>query len=206
MVRGAMALETTGQESPFVMLGLIHRDHEGPALLRGWLEAIDPAVITVEFTRHGLDFRRVAGHGDGRSLFMDIPFEYEVSEAFARQRAVPIYCIDMDLFSHVRLREVVRTTGQRPEPVSVEEHVGSGGAGKALARLCLQKGVAVPAYTDEMLIRDRYMARKIEVLMRYHGGRRLLHICGWQHLRDPYGVYDRLKPEKVSIYDETLRF
>ena len=44
-----------------VMLGVIHRDKEGAALLSRWLDYLKPDVITLEFSRYGMMFRKTHG-------------------------------------------------------------------------------------------------------------------------------------------------
>ena len=78
----------------------------------------------------------------------------------------------------------------------LESDQGSGGRQKAMARLFLEKGIKTFPYTEEMRLRDRHMSEKIGHLVKRHAPSRVVHICGWQHLCDPFGLYARASPEK----------
>jgi hypothetical protein len=75
----------------------------------------------------------------------------------------------------------------------------------AAARLFFEKGLSLFPYTDEMRARDGHMRDRIRSLMESRTTGRFLHICGWQHLSDPHGLYAPLNPRKAFIYDEALR-
>lgn len=213
------------------MLGVIHRDNEGPPLLGEWFERIVPDVITLELSHYGLDFRRAKGEEyrkkvmgvlkemeaarrpyDRKALlnllaFVDIPYEYEVSARYAEERNRRLYLIDMDLFSSLKLRkteELFWKDNIEKALAEMDERPGDGE--KALARLFFEKNLNVAPYTEEMYIRDRFMRDRLSTLMKYHRGRTVLHVCGWRHLQDPYGLYNDFNPIKVFIYDKTVRF
>ncbi len=188
-----------------VMLGLIHRDDAGPPRLQRWLEAVEPEVLTLEFTRHGLEFRKTFSALGDKASFLRLPFEYEVAEVFARRRAIPLYLVDMEVFSHLKLTEVAPSADLPRGSAILPEDAAPAFTERILADLFFRRKIAMAPYTEEMLIRDRHMARKIEILMRHHGGKRFLHICGWRHLLDPYRLYAHLEPQKVFIHDEALR-
>jgi hypothetical protein len=76
---------------------------------------------------------------------------------------------------------------------------------RALARLFFDKDIKTFSYTDEMLTRDRHVKEKLAVLMRHYLGKRVLHVCGWQHLSDPHNIYDSLNPVKVFVHDRSFR-
>ncbi len=211
------------------MLGVIHRDEEGPVLLKGWLDRIRPDVITLELSHYGVRFRRERGEGYKRRidriaerlrkngelcseeslvslrLYMDMPYEYDVASRFGAEHKVPVHLIDMDFFSYVKLRAV--------DDLLSEENIEKALAGadrpivnqeKTMARLYFEKGIKTSSYDREMYIRDRYMSVKIRDLMRHNRGERFLHVCGWQHLQDPANLYGPLNPTKVFFYDKTL--
>jgi hypothetical protein len=137
--------------------------------------------------------------------YLEPPLEFTVSSAHARLNRCPLYLIDDDRFSRPRLAAA-------QELVSAEnlEKLLSGPPQndcrhqRALADLCLNKGVSLYPYTKEMETRDRRMRDRLVLLMQRHPGARLVHICGWQHLRDPHGVYDVLDPKRAFVYDETF--
>jgi hypothetical protein len=210
----------------FVMLGVIHREREGALLLSRWLERLEPDVVTLELSQYGVAFRRVNRHlmriridevaddlkREGIAVnydalrdfysFADFPFEHEVAEAYTRKRGIPLYPVDMDLYSFLHLKRVnelldkknIRRVLSMPE--AQEECVEKG-----LARLFFKKGVKAFSYTEEMYARDRYMRDRIALLMKHHAKGVFLHICGWQHLSDPQDVYTGLEPLKVFIHD-----
>ena len=76
----------------------------------------------------------------------------------------------------------------------------------AAARLFFEKGVSLFPYTGQMRARDSHMRDRIQELMESHENARFLHICGWQHLRDPRGLYAPLNPHKVFIHDKAFVF
>lgn len=217
-------------DSRFVMLGLIHRDAEVRTLLSQWMEAWRPDIITLEFSPYGHRFRisegarlakrvretveamSAAGRPiDGRALddllaYIDLPPEFAAASEYAAGRAIPFHLIDMDLYSHIRL-------SQMDELVSRENLIallggpcaGNAGRERALARLFFREGVRLFSYTEEMGERDRHMRDRIAELMAHGCARKVLHVCGWQHLADPHGLYSSLDPVKVFLHDEALR-
>jgi hypothetical protein len=217
-------------QQKLVMLGVVHRDQDGPRALREWMERIEPDVVTLEFSNYGLEFRmrrtkeyreridetlrklqfRERGLDPGlvRGLYsyIDLPYEFETASDYSANCSVPFYLIDMDLFSYLKLRDIDELVSE----CNIEKLIGeSGGTGsvceEAAARLFFDKGVMLTPYTDEMYIRDRYMSNRIMTLTRYYRGKRILHICGWRHLQDPYNIYGPLGPGKVYSHDKALR-
>ena len=117
-------------ESLFIMLGVIHRDGEGPALLKDWLDRIGPDVITLELSHYGMKFRREKGEeyrkrilqtaarleeegvsADSEALsvllsYVSIPYEFDVASGYATDHGIPFYLIDMDFFSYVKLANI----------------------------------------------------------------------------------------------------
>lgn len=212
-----------------IILGVLHRDPNGPELLDRWLAHIGPRVITLEFSNYGMRFRREEGpryirrieevynrlkkdnapcYDNALSMirsYVEMPYEFERASRYGRERGVPVYPIDMDLFSCRRLKETEGLLSEENlEKVLSEDTDKRTGYEMALAKLYFEKGIKTVPYTDEMRVRDKYMGNKIKVLRRRYQGERLLHICGWQHLQDPYHLYSSENPEKVFIYDKTL--
>jgi len=216
-------------KSKFFMLGIIHRDDRGAELLREWLLNIAPEVITLEFSNYGLTFRKERGgkykkmldeilnkmegndeHYDKEALsslfsYINMPYEYEVSSRYAKEHNVSLYLIDVDAFSYLNL--------QKAEEELFEENnikqllcksTPAGRKEKTVARLFFEKGIKLFSYTDEMHIRDKYMSNKISILMKHSMNKRFLHICGWQHLQDPYGLYAPFNPVKVFSNDKAI--
>ena len=97
-------------EHKFFMLGVIHRDENGPALLKDWLARIKPDVVTLELSHYGIRFRRELGEQYKRrvgeivtqlnengqkyneealaSLFayVNTPYEFDVVSAYAAEQ------------------------------------------------------------------------------------------------------------------------
>lgn len=212
------------------MLGVVHRDAEGPKLLLQWLERIMPRIITLEFSHYGLTFRKKKGKeykkrirevltkikGNNRKYnaetladllsYVDLPYEYKVASQYTKKHSGLLYLIDLDVFSYLKLKN----SEELFHPANIEKLLCNGeghrnGNEKAMAKLFFESGIKVARYTEEMRIRDRHMRDKISILTRSSKDKRLLHICGWQHLEDPHNLYTPLNPEKVFIYDKTVR-
>ena len=216
-------------ESLFVMLGVIHRDVDGPDLLKDWLARIKPDVVTLEFSHYGLRFRRELGEeyqgriervvsrlkGKGKPLnkdglaslvsYVKIPYEFDVASAYTAEQGIPFYLIDMDFFSYVKLRPIEDLFSEENiEKVLTRTEGPNGNQEKAAARLYFEKGIKIVPYDREMYVRDRYMAAKIHDLMKDNHDRRFLHVCGWQHLHDPSGLYSPFNPTKVFSHDKAF--
>jgi hypothetical protein len=217
-------------EGQFIMLGVIHRDEDGPALLKNWLARIKPDVVTIELSHYGLRFRRELGeeykwrvgeivtqlNENGEkyneealaSLFayVNTPYEFDVVSAYAAEQGIPFSLIDMDFFSYVKLRVIEDLFSEENiEKVLTRTEEGpNGNQEKAAARLYFEKGIKIVPYDREMYVRDRYMTARINDLMKNNPNRRLLHVCGWQHLEDPSNLYGIFKPTKVFSHDKAL--
>lgn len=212
------------------MLGVVHRDAEGPKLLLQWLERIMPHIVTLEFSHYGLTFRKKKGKeyrkrikevltkikGNNRKYnaetladllsYVDVPYEYKVVSQYTKKQSGLLYLIDLDVFSCLKLKN----SEELFHPANIEKLLCNGkghhaGNEKAMAKLFFEGGIKVARYTEEMRIRDRHMRDKISILTRSRKDKRFLHICGWQHLEDPHNLYTPLNPEKVFIYDKTVR-
>lgn len=211
------------------VLGVIHRDDDGPELLHDWLARIMPDVITLEFSNYGLEFRKRKGDEYRRKIkdvldkmgyneearemkslsslvsFIDLPYEYEVASRYAGEHNASLYLIDMDAFSYLKLRKA----GELFDENNIRQILSgpdapAGGKEKAAAKLFFEKGIKLSSYDDEMYVRDKFMSDRISILMKHHTDKKFLHICGWQHLEDPHRLYAPLHPLKVFLHDETL--
>lgn len=214
----------------FYMLGLIHRAKEGPSLLKDWLSRLRPELVTVEVSNYGLTFRKTYGEQYKRMIleaaerlklrgleiderakrqllsFFDIPYEFAVPEEYAKTNGAYLFPVDMGLFSYLYLRRVERCIRTSElESLLKEGTVMEDEREKTRARLCFERGIRTFEYTAEMAHRDRFMARRIRSLVRLLGPETAVHICGWQHLLDPLGVFDDLNPRKVFIHGGTVR-
>ena len=212
------------------MIGVIHGDGAAEDLLGDWLESAGPGVVTLEFSPHGLDFRQSKGRalrrrtcevveslrGEGLPIdkdaldsllaYIDLPREYTVASDYCRRRGRRLFLIDMDRFSARKLGRISDLLA-RENLVRLLSGPGwhEGHRQKALARLFFEKGIKTFSYTKEMRLRDRHMKLRISQLMRLYRPSLFAHICGWQHLSDPFGLYTALSPRKVFIHDQALR-
>jgi hypothetical protein len=211
------------------MVGVIHRDESGPALLRRWLEEIQPDVITLELSHYGIRFRRELGDQYKEIIvrvtnkreergercnseafaslisYVSIPYEYEAISGYAAEQSIPFHLIDMDFFSYVKLRAIEDLLSKDNIEAMLADMEGmNGNLELATARLYFDKGINVAHYDREMYIRDRYMAARIDDLMKHRQNKKFLHVCGWQHLQDPSGLYSHFNPIKVFSHDKTF--
>jgi hypothetical protein len=218
-----------GIPNEFVMLGVIHRDANLEPLLLRWLKAVRPDVVTLEISRYGLAFRQSRGEDlklrvhdavdelltegcriDSQTLdallaYIALPSEFTVASGFAEERGIPLHLIDMDSPSRSYLGRMEELLAKdNLAKLLCGPGIENGRCERAVARLFLEKGVSLFSYTEEMRARDSHMRDRIRSLMESHGTARFLHICGWQHLSDPLGLYTPLNPRKVFIYDEAL--
>ena len=69
---------------------------------------------------------------------------------------------------------------------------------RAMARLFFEKGMKTFSYTEEMRVRDRHMSGRHRALVGAAPLARVVHICGWQHLCDPFGFYPAFHPKRSS--------
>ena len=211
------------------MLGLIHRDPEVYPLLSRWMEALRPDVITLEFSQYGYGFRRSKGAGlsqkvreaaeamgaegypidrqalDDLLAYIDLPAEFVAASGYSADRSIPLHLIDMDVYSRVRLSRMDELVSRENLNILLSgPRAGDAGRERVLARLFFHEGVRLFPYTEEMDERDRHMRDRIAELMAHPGTPKVLHVCGWQHLADPHGLYSSLDPKKVFIHDEAL--
>ena len=129
-VPGSYLVEDELVLARLVMLGAIHRDTEGAALLSRWLDYLKPDVITLEFSRYGMMFRKKHGAALRARLdalvakmaaeaeppcgnavgalydYIDLPYEYTRTLQYADRSGIPLHLLDLDLFSCVNLRNV----------------------------------------------------------------------------------------------------
>jgi hypothetical protein len=220
---------TTGGGSRFFMLGVIHGDGEGKRLLSDWLESAAPDAITVELSRYGLRYRQSKGEAlkekvraavgelraeglaiDNDALgrlfsYIDLPFEFTSPRDYAAKHGVPLFPIDLDEHSSLRLSRMEELIAKKNLALFLSPQGRSAiGSQRAMARLYFEKGINAFPYTEEMRLRDRHMSGTIAQLLKLNTPARLVHICGWQHLCDPFDEYGPLHPRKVFIHDKAF--
>ena len=216
------------QKNVFVMLGVIHGDRDGRALLDKWLESAGPDMVTLEFSHYGLNFRQALGGAlrqkageaidelraeglrieedalDALFSYIDFPLEFTAASEYCNRRGAHLFLVDMDRFSSVNLNRMDELIAKENLRMLLGSDQCTRGRQKAMARLFLEKGIKTFPYTEEMRLRDRHMSERIGRLVKRHVPSRLVHICGWQHLCDPFGCYTAPYPKKAFIYDKAL--
>ena len=133
--------------------------------------------------------------------YIDPPFEFASASDYCARHGVHVFPIDLDRFSSARLARMEELVS-RKNLARLLAHPMPGGVSfqAAIARLFFEKGVRAFSYTREMRLRDRHMSRAIAGIMQGHAPApaRLVHICGWQHLCDPFDLYGPLAPIRFS--------
>jgi hypothetical protein len=216
-------------ENQFIMIGVIHGDREGKALLEARLESARPDAVTVEVSPYGLAYRLSEGEAlkgkvrsaveelrrEGRPIheaglealfaYIDPPFEFTSASDYCARHGASVFPIDLDRFSSGRLRRMEELVSKENLAMLLSLPARSGGASqKAIARLFFEKGIKAFSYTEEMRGRDRHMSGTIAGIMKDRAPACLVHICGWQHLCDPFDEYGPLRPKKVFIHDKAF--
>ncbi|MCX7965162.1 MAG: hypothetical protein N2596_00855 [Syntrophorhabdaceae bacterium] len=219
------------QNNYFLIIGTIHRDESFFENLFNFIENLRPQVLTLELSYYGLSFREKKGDHYIKMLndnlkklgkdtenikneyiediknYLNIPYEYRVASTYIKEYGGALYLVDMDIFSYFNLKDIDNLISEEnlKNLLTLEQLPKNKMSEVILARLYFEKGIKTFQYTEEMRVRDEYMCHKIMLLMKSHQNESFLHICGWQHLPDPYKIYEKLKPEKVFIYDKTIR-
>ena len=139
---------------------------------------------------------------DALFSYIDLPLEFTAASEYCDRRGAHLFLVDMDRFSSVNLSRMDELIAKENLRMLLGSDQGRGGRQKAMARLFLEKGIKTFPYTEEMRLRDRHMSKRIGHLVKRHAPSRVVHICGWQHLCDPFGLYTALYPKKAFIYDK----
>jgi hypothetical protein len=217
------------EKGSLIILGVIHRDPEGPALLDEWLSVVRPEVITLEFSNYGKAFREARGphyierirevynklkngnlpcYDNALSMaisYVEMPYEFQAVSRYGEAHGVPVHLVDMDFFSFLKLRGIEEFLGvENLEALLSRDEGDRIGSESVLARFYFEAGVRTVPYTEEMAVRDDYMSSKIRVLMKRYKRKKFLHVAGWRHLEDPRNFYGPLNPVKVFIHDKTF--
>ena len=214
------------QGETFHILGVIHRDKNNSRIIGNWLNTIRPHAVTLEFSRYGLMFRKEKGplyrnkiesvltqmRQNGEicneealfflNAYIDLPSEYEAASLYCNENGASLYLVDMDLFSYMKLKntdELFSENNIRSIAATQDAYIRSNE--RIMARLFFDSGIQTTPYTEEMRIRDKYMGRRISTVLQDHKGKRITHITGWQHLKDPYDIFTPFHPVKVFPYD-----
>jgi hypothetical protein len=215
------------QEKMFHILGIIHRDIDNGRIIGNWLNTIKPHAVTLEFSRYGLKFRKEKGPQYKKKIesvltqmnqcgesyneealsfldaYIDLPSEYEATLTYCNKNGASLHLVDMDLFSYMKLKNTDELFSEKNirSIIGMNEVDHRRGYERIMARLFFDSGIQMAPYTEEMLIRDRYMGHRIGTLLQGHKDKRITHITGWQHLKDPYNIFTPFHPVKVFPYD-----
>ena len=200
-------------------------------MLSRWLDYLKPEVITLEFSQYGMMFRRMhraklrakldllvekMGLDQGEIKkgalevlydYIDLPYEYTEALGYAERFKIPFHLLDLDLFSYLNLQRIDELLDEKNVRCWLSEHEEAeqeAGKQRALARLFFDKGLRTFSHTDEMIVRDRHLKERLAFLISRCQEKRVLHVCGWQHLSDPYNIFDALNPRKVFAYDRSI--
>jgi hypothetical protein len=226
-----IASENVWGKTRLVMLGTIHRELSGGDALAQWLGILRPDVITLEFSEYGLWYRKTHSatllrrldgvtaemEAEGEPVnehaieamrsYIGLPYEYVVASTYTEGYGLPLFLVDLDELSCLKLQgmgELINRDNLRLWFDAYEAGVSQGGREQLLARLFFDKGTKTFPYTEEMLMRDRQIKERVSALMAGHHDKRFVHVCGWQHLADPKGIYAPLNPVKVFAHDRPL--
>jgi hypothetical protein len=136
------------------------------------------------------------------NAYIDPPSEYEAASFFCKKNGASLHLVDMDHFSSIKLKDIDELFSEKNiKNVIATQGDHTASQERIMARLFFDSGIQTAPYTEEMLIRDRYMGRRLGVLLQDHKGKRITHITGWQHLKDPYNIFAPFQPVKVFPYD-----
>lgn len=136
------------------------------------------------------------------NAYIDLPSEYEAASHYCNENGASLHLVDMNFFSYMKLKktdELFSENNIRSIAATQDDHICSNE--KIMAKLFFDSEIQTTPYTEEMLIRDRYMAHRISALLQDHKNKRITHITGWQHLKDPYNIFTPFHPVKVFPYD-----
>lgn len=220
----------TKQTTNIFLLATVHGDPAGYGRAWRFLEHLRPKVITVEISRFSVRYRKRAARGWRRRLAAALrelppgaeahlaiarvaaqtalPFEYRAARDWGRDQGVPVRLLDSaevarrhlprygdELLSPENLRLLLETTAS----LSLEEYV----AGEFRRARLVKEGQTRRPFpvSGEVTRRERLWARRLRRLM--HGGHRLVHLGGWEHLvpwLDGRGLPHLLKDLKPCTY------
>ena len=79
--------------SRLFLLGVIHRDENGPALLKDWLARIKPDVVTIELSHYGIRFRRELGEEYKRRVGEIVTQLNENGEKYNEEALAITFCL-----------------------------------------------------------------------------------------------------------------
>lgn len=167
-------------------------------LIRGLREALSPTPLTFGLCKQLL---RTSGIG-GIKAFIDLPYEYKASRAYAQKKGTPLYCLDLsshsqellqateELLSLENLRVLIRLeTSALSERVTQE---------RARARAALRSPMLIRPPSG---VRERIMAKRLIGIIKRHPQADVVHIAGWEHLLSYSGtLFDHLREQRPKRY------
>lgn len=123
--------------SALTLIGTVHRDPRGAALLLSWLRRLQPSILTLEMSEKAFSYRQREARGLllrldrilarlARELLVDpaelqahpavtdirnllaLPFEYQAAATYAAEAVISLHLIDRSDISAAKLRRVER--------------------------------------------------------------------------------------------------
>lgn len=220
-----------------MLAGTIHKDPAGADRLWKFLDDRRPSGLTLEMSLYSLRFRRehrerlaseleanvqklgpkaaASAHVREIRRAIELPYEYEVCESYARRRDIPLELVDIAKVSRDYLAhydELVSADNLKkllaaPEPDAAAEADRQRRIAKRLlaaAKPLGKKDWPVPPDPDTEE-REAAMERRIKRVLEKAAGSHWIHVGGWEHLlwlEDRQSLYARLKslaPDRVVV-------
>lgn len=219
------------------LAGVVHKDPAGADRLWKFLDDRRPSGVTLEMSLYSLRFRRehrerlarelaasverlgaraaASGHVRAIRRAIELPYEYEVCESYARRRDVPLELVDIAKVSRDYLAhydELVSASNLEklldeldPDPAAEADRQ------RRIARRLLGAARPLgkkdwPVLTDpDTDAREAAMERRIRRVLEKAAGSHWIHVGGWEHLlwlEDRPSLYARLKglaPDRLVV-------
>lgn len=194
------------------LAGVVHKDPHGADRLWKFLDDRRPSGLTLEMSLHSLRFRKEnrerlietleknaaklkasdSGHVRAIRRAVELPYEYEVCESYARRRDVPLELVDIAKVSRDYLAhydELVSTDNLKKllDSPEVDASAEADRQRRIAARLIgAKKPIAakdwpVPADPDTEE-REAAMERRLKRVLERASGSHWIHVGGWEHL------------------------
>lgn len=211
----------------FVLIGTVHLDPCGEELLRGLLEQLSPAAISLEISEYAVAFRREEWalarrleplrRPDGDlppglqavAAQLALPFEFRAAEAHARARNADLHLLGDDressrLLAKLEHEVLAPTNLKRLATLPATPLVAQVEQAWARARLSHDRPPSVDTETAAWFAAfEARIATRLEELVAACAGT-WVHIGGWEHL---HGLAQRLRglqPEVRLLGSEPL--
>ncbi len=200
-----------------ILIGTVHLDPDGHALLLAALGDLRPETVTVEVSRYALEFRRTLGRdlagrlepfrrADGslpRAMHaveaqLGFPFEYTAAEAYAERSGALVVPVGDGQLSRQLLNRLERELMVTDNLVRLATRAEAPLAEQVerewvRARRSHREG---PTLDSEAMARLDTINRRMARQIRAHAiDMPLVHVGGWEHLKGLAGELSDLGPE-----------